>query len=278
MSKQGDHVFNDLEGAILAPFETLAQLRSEELQGEDFVNDYLLHAKTLAKNLAEDEFWLATRSIVATSHDEDDVIKELRKLQLQFPSIPVINNEVMNSTHLANAREFGEASEEYERDFLIAMREMLTAVATDAPSDLTPVLTAHIAFQKIVNTAYDPAAAMVAIAKQAMLEDLLDEPATLDLIAALGQIIVRPNPHQWHAPYEVYRLHKTSHTQKLAQSIHQTLQRRDLLSMHGQNLLRVVRSEMTEKDVVGISAEDRKKQYGYMLHLVNQRIMQMHNR
>jgi hypothetical protein len=50
--KQGDHVFNAVDTALMRPFETVKSLRSPIIQGQHFVHDYLLQSYSMATQIA----------------------------------------------------------------------------------------------------------------------------------------------------------------------------------------------------------------------------------
>src|SRR6059058_1268886 len=70
--KQGDHVFNAVEIAIMRPFESIRALRSALVDGEHFLHDYLLHSYSMARNMADAPVLVAARNLVALAGAEED--------------------------------------------------------------------------------------------------------------------------------------------------------------------------------------------------------------
>ena len=61
--KQGDHVFNAVDTALMGPFETVKLFRSPIIEGQHFVYDYLLHSYSMAKQIAEAPILAAGRKL-----------------------------------------------------------------------------------------------------------------------------------------------------------------------------------------------------------------------
>lgn len=280
MPKQGDHVFNDLETAIVAPVETITSFQGDTVNGQHFLDDYLLHTKCMFQKLAGDELWRSSRSYTASDGDEEDVLKELRKLQPKMPSLPRLEPVLLREIHDDNANRFGERRERYEYDFFNCLQDLLTGVANGDAAGPAPrsMLGAHIAFQRMVDRAYDPAAALVVVTKRSLMDDSIGQGVTQRLISSLAQAAMANDPTQWTHPFELFPLSKAGETKRVADGMHATLEHRRQINVQGQTVLRVMCAELATKENPRITPGERREASGYMLHLVNQRLRQMQSK
>src|SRR5438309_2125078 len=140
--KQGDHVFNAVEIAIMRPFESIRALRSALVDGEHFLHDYLLHSYSMARNMADAPILVAARNLVALAGAEEDSLREISALRSRYPALARVSSQLLREIHLQNSNQFGAASRRFEFEFLREVQQSLeTAVAPAAakpPATLTP--------------------------------------------------------------------------------------------------------------------------------------------
>jgi hypothetical protein len=79
--RQGDHVFNDLSLALLRPFDIIQSLTSAHVDGRHFIHDYLLHAYSLAKTMADAPPLSQARTLAAFAGDEQNALREIAALR-----------------------------------------------------------------------------------------------------------------------------------------------------------------------------------------------------
>ena len=128
--KQGDHVFNAGDTALMLPFETVKSLRSPIIEGQHFVHDYLLQSYSMARQIAEVAILVAARNLVASAGAEEDALRELLNLRPRYPALVRINSVVLRVVHQRNSDRFGAAAARYEFEVLSSIQQALeTAVA-----------------------------------------------------------------------------------------------------------------------------------------------------
>src|ERR1700691_3024542 len=97
--KQGDHVFNALESAIMRPFETIRSLRSTLVDSQHFLYDYLLQTYSMAKMMADQPDLLSGRKLVASPGEGDDAVKVLTTLRSRYPALARIDSGNLRNVH-----------------------------------------------------------------------------------------------------------------------------------------------------------------------------------
>ncbi|MBI4909056.1 MAG: hypothetical protein HY820_35875 [Acidobacteria bacterium] len=125
--KQGDHVFNAIETAILGPVETIRGLRSAIVDGQHFLHDYLLISYSLARRIADSPALVAARKYVASGGAEEDAVREIAALRTRRPKLARITPALLRDMHQRNATQFGAAAERFELEALSTVIQALEA-------------------------------------------------------------------------------------------------------------------------------------------------------
>jgi len=272
VTKQGDHIFNFLETPILRPFDTIKSLRSAYVDGEHFVQDYLLHSYSLTRQVAEKPVLVEARKYSASAGAEEDALRELAALRPKYPSLARLNAALLREIHLRNSDEFGDAATRYEIELLSAVGEALEAAfaAPAAPAG-RPVRTASpgIAYQQMFNAAYDPAAALVVIVTSMARETASAQGVFHPLIAAIAETLDRPG--MWREAYAGYREDRHTKTGEIITSIREVLTSLEVLKAQGVMMGTYVKNELAQKS----RAQQGQDDYGAMLHLIHTWLQQM---
>lgn len=270
--KQGDHVFNAVDTALIRPFETLRSLRSPLIEGQHFVPDYLLHSYSMAKQIAELPILAAGRKLVASAGAEDDALRELLELRSRYPALARINSAVLRDVHKRNSDRFGSAAARYEFEVLSAIQLALeTAVAppTAPPRRAGTPANPGIAFQQMLDAAYDPAAALVVITNSASRETTAVQGTYHPVIAGLADTLERPL--MWRDPFATFREERPTATGRMIMTIRDVLMRMDLLKAQSVTFGNWLRGEIAQKR----RPPQTDAVFGSMLHLIHARLQQM---
>lgn len=200
--KQGDHVFNAVETAILRPFDTIRSLRSAHIDGQHFLQDYLLNSYSLVRMQAEAPVLIAAREFVASAGAEEEALRELKSLSMRHPALMRVTPSVLREIHTQNSVKFGNAAERFEIEVLRAVQHSLEAAV--APRGAPPPRTGAspspgIAYQQMLDAAYDPAAALVVITNSMSRENPPLQGAFQPLIFRIAESLETPG--MWKEPY-----------------------------------------------------------------------------
>jgi hypothetical protein len=278
-AKQGDHVFNMLEGSILRPFETIASFHSPDVNGELFLHDFLPLSYTMARQIVADVIWRTARTLVAKPGDEEELLRDLAKLKARFPVLMRVDAAKLRDAHLRNATQFGLASARFEWECLNALLESLTAAVNAAARPdagvgaLTKSSSPIIGFMSMMDAAYDPAAALVVIAKAASAEGMMEQGAIQKLIVAVSDSIDRPAV--WREPYLAYRESRTTQTGETIGRIRAVLDQFPQVKIKGQTFLLQMQAEVTNPQKGRLKPEEWTGVFGSMIHLLYARIQQI---
>lgn len=271
--KQGDHVFNAIETALLKPFETIQALRSELVEGTYFIHDYLLTSYSVAKNIAGAPTLVQARSLIATAGAEDAALREISALMSRFPGLArLVTPAVLRQIHTENADNFGAAALRFEIELLKTVNHALEAVVAPVAAR-APLQTQNsgIAYQQMLGSAFDPAAALVVIINSVAQEPAPHQSTFHRLVYDIAETLDRPAT--WKEPYAAFRGDRPSKTAGLITQIADVLLRIDQFRSQSAAFGLSIQSEITHK---GQSDEARTK-YGAMLHLLHMRLQQMRN-
>ncbi len=272
--KQGDHVFNALDAALMCPFESMRSLRSPMVEGQHFIHDYLLHSYSMAKEIAGLPILAEGRKLVASAGAEEDALRELLRLRPQYPALVRINSAALRAVHNRNSDRFGAAVARYEFEVLSAIQQALEVAVTPAggpPRVTGKAASPGIAFQQMLESAYDPAAAVVVITNSASRETTAGQGTFHSVIAGIADTLERPM--MWRDPFANFREARPTATGRMITTIREMFMRMDLLK---------ARSLALEVDTREIAQKTDPSQtdavFGSMLHLVHTRVQQMGGR
>jgi len=269
--KQGDHVFNSVEAEVLRPFETLRSLKSEHVDGRTFLHDYLLATYTFALNLAETRELRTARDLSASAGAEADALRLLSTQGRRYPSLLTITPDVLRSAHLHNAERFGAAVARYEVQVLSTVQQALErAVAPAAPrphSGISP--TPGIAFQQMLGSAYDPAAALVVIATSAFAEIPQIQAAFHAVILRIAETLDRPG--MWREPYLGFSELQKTKTGEIIGTIRTALRWIDQRGEQSKALAFMIGREISTAPHTAAT----EAAFGGMLHLIHMRLQQL---
>jgi hypothetical protein len=268
--KQGDHVFNAVDTAVMRPFETVKLFGSPIIQ--HFVYDYLLHSYSMAKQIAEAPILAAGRTLVASVGAEEDSLRELLKLRPRYPALARINSTVLRDVHQRNSSRFGDAAARYEYEVLRAIQQALEAAvapATAQPRHSSTPASPGIAFQQMLDAAYDPAAALVVITNSASRETTAIQGTFHTPIA--GMVDTLDRPIMWRDPFANFREERSTATGRIITTIRDVLTRMNQLKAQSVILGKWIREEIAQKT----QPAQTDGLFGSMLHLVHERLQQM---
>ncbi len=209
-TKQGDHVFNDLRTAIERPIDSMREARVEGLDGEHFLTDFLPYGVDLAKRILRDPIWQTVRQFTATPGEEPQALLRLSRVAANRPVLAGITKEKLVSIHSENAGRFGAETHRFESEFLTAMRHAL-AVATehpDTPNNANLIFgtdSPTMAFQSLVDTAFDPAAALVIVIAHADRLTVLGQSSGLTFLESVWGTIDPWRPALWTETWNQFR-------------------------------------------------------------------------
>ena len=266
--KQGDHVFNAVDTALMRPFQTISSLRSGLVDGQHFIHDYLLQIDGLAREIARSRILADSRMHVATAGAEEDALREFSKLKTRLPALARVNATVLRDAHQKNAERFGGAAAHYETEFLRAVLEALEAVVAPTPAprrDASP----GIAYQQMLSAAYDPAAALVVITNSMSRETMAHQAAFHSIISALADTLDKPG--MWRDPYTNFGDDRAAvGTRTVIDGIRAGLLGMDQLKARSGYFAMFIRNEIAQK----ASWPGATTAYGAMLHLLHGKLVQ----
>ena len=242
--KQGDHVFNDLREVLLRPFQSISALRSPPADGMRFIQLYLLHTADRVRRAANNEGLQTARKLSASQGAEEDAIKLLTALGDRRPALRRLNPGLLRKVHLENASQFGESARRYELEVLRVVQNAIELmVSASAPTSTTK---AGIMFQQVLDHAYDPASALVMIAKSASNENPAIQGTFLNLIESIADKLERPA--MWQDPFLAFAQanHQQSETAMVVQIIADGLRQLYYLKVPGFSLDTVLRDEIKQ--------------------------------
>jgi hypothetical protein len=269
--KQGDHVFNAVDGAILRPYETLASLRTDLIGGQEFVHYYLVQSYSVARDLAHKPVFSDARKYVATAGIEQDTIRELTKLRSRHPTLARVTSTLLRHIHTRNSENFGAAAAQYEVEVLLAIRVALENAV--APPDLPPPARITrgpgLAFQHMLDTAYDPATALCVITGSMASEQPAIHSNFHSVIIRLAETLDRPG--MWKDPYNGFREQRRTNTGEAITVIGSVLLRMDGLKAQSLLLTKWIAEEIAQKAQVA----GRETIFGSITHLLHSRLQQM---
>jgi hypothetical protein len=268
--KQGDHVFNAVETAILAPFETIRSLRSGVADGQHFLHDYLLHAYSIAKNIGDAFKELAARGLSASGGAEQDALREIAKLSAQYPALRRVNAQGLRDIHLQNASRFGTAARRFEVELLKTVQQALeSAVAPGATRAAAQTAVPGIACQQMLAAAYDPGSALIVVVDRMSGESLPAQSAFHPVILGIAQTLDRPA--MWRSPFDAFRESRPTATGIVIRKIRDVLARVEGFKAQTSVFAALVKNEIAQKAHSPGSGET----FGAMLHLLHARLTQM---
>lgn len=271
--KQGDHVFNAIDSAIMRPFETIRSLRSPVIDGQQFIYTFLLHSYSLAKQLAEMPVHAASRKYVASAGDEHEALRLIGALRGRFPSLARVSAALLREIHVQNSDLYGDAAARFETEALRALQQALeiaVAPANTPPAPMTPEPRPGIAFQQMLNAAYDPAAALAVIADSVSSESSAVQSRFHGVIVALAETLDRPG--MWRDPYTAFHEERPSTTGSIVNGIGDALRQLESLKSPGVTFSNWIKDEIANHARSAQAEAD----YGSMLHLVYARLQQIH--
>jgi hypothetical protein len=268
--KQGDHVFNAVETAILAPFETIRSLRSGFCDGQHFLHDYLLHSYSIARNIADAFTSLAARSLSASAGAEEDALREIRKLWAQYPALRRVDAQLLRDIHLQNASHFGAAVRRFEVELLKTVQQALeSAVAPRAAQAAGQTPSPGIACQQMLASAYDPGSALIVVVDRMSGEATPAQSAFYPVIVGIAQTLDRPA--MWSSPFDAFRESRATATGAVIGKIREVLARIEAFKAQSSVFAALVKNEIAQKGRAP-GADDT---FGAMVHLVHARLQQM---
>jgi hypothetical protein len=256
----------------MRPFETMRSLRSPIIDGQHFVHDYLMHSYSMAKQIAEGPILGAGRKLVASAGAEEEALRELLKLRLRYPGLVRINSAVLRDAHQRNSDRFGAAVTRYESELLCAIRQALeTAVAPPAAQSRRAATPASpgIAFQRMLDAAYDPAAALVVVSNSASRETTAVQGTFQPVIAGVADTLERPI--MWRDPFASFREERPTATGRLIITVRDALMQMDVPKAQSVTFGSWIRQEIAQKT----RPPQTDAVFGSMLHLIHARQQQM---
>ncbi|MEZ5399417.1 MAG: hypothetical protein R2729_07085 [Bryobacteraceae bacterium] len=266
--KQGDHVFNAVDTAILRPYETFASLQSPLANGRLFLQDYLLNSYSFTRDLATRSVLREARRYVATASDEDTV-RELAKLRSWPPVLARVTPELLRGIHRTNADRFGAAAAGYEAEVLLAIQMAIENASFSPPAGRTRVPRGPgLAFQHMLSTAYDPAAALTVIVNLMTREPSGIQPNFRSVVVRIVETLDRPG--MWREPYAEFREDRPTPTGEAVSAIGKVLLRMEALKPQSILIKKWIADEIAQKADSGAETV-----FGPMLHLLHTRLQQM---
>ena len=271
--KQGDHVFNAVTEAILHPFETIRSLPSPDVDGGHFLHSYLLHTYSVVKQAVENHELDMARQLVATAGADQDALKELSRLRNQYPAFAQVTSDRLRQIHTSNSTQFGAAAKRYEVEFLKAIMESLqAAVAPDQAGPRHPrTASPGIAYQQLIDAAYDPAAALVVVASNVARESIPGQRAFDAVIVSLAETF--DQPARWDDPFTTFAENRPTNTGKIIVLIRNVRLQLKYMKTPGFSLERWIAAEIaktTQGAPPRIASE-----CGAILHLLHQQLQRM---
>ena len=265
--KQGHHVFNAIDIALLRPFETVRSLRSTEIDGQHFLEDFLLHCYSLAKTMADASAGLAARQFVASASAEENALREIARLRSRYPMLGRITPEMLDDIHRRNSDQFGAACDRYERELLTTVQRSLeTALALRRGKLPMPVVS--IACQQMLNASYDPAAALIVVTNSMSTEAQPTQGALHGTIIRVADTLDRPA--MWREAFLAFRETKDSVTGNMIRGVRDVLNQIELLKAQSMAFPALITNEIRQKSQSG----EVEEQFGAMLHLLHAKLQQ----
>ena len=270
--QQGDHLFNDLGTAVLRPFLRIRDLCSPEANGEDFLNTHLLHTFSMAHGIAHAKTLVAARTLVATG-TVDEADRALTSLRTRFPALKPITARALRAVHDRNAEQFGNAAQRFEMTFTVAIRNAVQAAI--AGRALQPRsredANASMAFQRLVGSAYDPAAALRLLVARLATEAASSQGALQNFIVRAAEAIDRPT--FWRNPFLDLQAKDPAASIRTITSVKDKLLDLYALNSRGMNFSLVVQTEIEQ--VAAEATPEVRATYDGMLYLLHRRVQQL---
>ena len=280
-TKQGDHVFNDLQTAIERPIDSIRSATNAGLDGRHFLIDYLPHGTDLARRILRDPIWSAVRQYVATPGQEQDALNRLHRVATNRGFVARVTYQKVVQAHLQNAERFGQAASRFEFEFLSAMVHALTVAIKrpDSSNNSNLIFSDHatpvIAFQSMVNAAFDPAAAMVVLMDRADKENALGQGSVLNLLEAIWGTIDPNRPAMWADAWNQFRDTKPQPVVRLVNDIRAALNGLSALKVAGQSEILQTLSEAASGRKSGVKPDEWTAHYAYMIAALTTRVEQL---
>src|SRR5262249_16112436 len=153
--------------------------------------------------------------------------RELIRLASRYPVLRGITPSILHDIHTRNAERFGAASKEYEIEVLLAVHKALEKAV--APTGLPPAARATrgpgLAFQHLLDTASDPAAALSVITSSMASEQPGVQSNYQAVIVGIAETLNRPGA--WKEPYNGFRENRRTNTGETITNIGNALLRMD---------------------------------------------------
>ena len=183
----------------------------------------------MARQIAEVAILVAARNLVASAGAEEDALRELLNLRPRYPALVRINSVVLRVVHQRNSDRFGAAAARYEFEVLSSIQQALeTAVAPGiAPQRAGAPPSPGIAYQQMLDAAYDPAAALVVVTNSASRETMAVQGTFHPVIAGLANTL--DQPIMWRDPFASFREERPTATRGIIMTIRDVLMRMDQL-------------------------------------------------
>jgi hypothetical protein len=266
--RQGDHVFNDIETAILRPFEAISAMPWSFGGGRQFLARYLLHTYEMARDLAGRAVHRNARTLSAPANAGADAVRELGRLVRQYPELRNLSAGVLLGIHTRNSTAFGDASRRFEWVVLKEIQEAIEKALDPQYQSPSRVQTPGLALQAMLNAAYDPAAALVVLTGSMSRETSHLQGALIPLILEVFQTLEQPG--SWREPFRKFHQGRPNPTAtgRIAGAIWDGLLGLDSLKMPGTLFSKSIRDEIAAGPQV--LAQQTTAQYGEMLHLLHQ--------
>lgn len=245
--KQGDHVFNAVNDVLMLPFESLSGLQvPPPADGSRFVQIYLLHSADRIRRIADNEGLSAARKLSASQGAEEDALRVLAGLSDRRPALRRVNPGLLRKVHLENASQFGSAALRYELEVLGAVRSSIEGLLGGAAAPAGLGTKAGLAFQELLNHAYDPGSALVMIAKTMQNENPGVQGTFLGLIESIADKLERPA--MWRDPFIAFSEANTrqSETARIVEIIAEGLRQLQYLKVPGFSLDSSIREEIKQ--------------------------------
>lgn len=241
---------------LLRPFAAMDELKSAHADGRQFVADHLRALRGWIRNLTDSAALVKARKLSAFDGAEEDALRLIRGLTGRFPALARVNEALLRKVHAENARQFGAAALAFEMEFLLAVQEVL-----EGGTRATALV--GIAYQQVLGNAYDPAAALVMVAKSASTENAATTPVFHGLIASLADTLERPG--MWREPYAGFREARTTATAEMVLTIRDGLVALEAVQVPGLSMSSLIRDEIKQTERKG-------QEFSGLVFLLNQRV------
>jgi hypothetical protein len=245
-------------------------MRSPSVLGQHFVNDFLLHSYSFARQIADEPIFAAGRNLIATAGAEEDALREFSRLRPRYPFLARVTAATLRAIHERNSTRFGEAAARFEVEVLRAIQQALeTAVMPNTVPRLSATANPGIAFQQMLAAAYDPAAALVVLTNCVTSETPAFQPTFHPLLVAVADTF--DQPMRWREPFSAFRADRPSATVQTVNTILQVLTRMDLLKAQSVIIGTSIQREIAQKT----RSPQTDAAFGSMLHLIHSRLQQL---